>query len=340
MNQLSINDLPRLVSSYRKPDYKKAIIQMITSFWPFLLILALIYLIIYTHILPIWCIIPCIIINAFFLVRIFIIQHDCGHQSYLPSKKLNTIIGTICSFFSLIPYSYRAKSHNFHHNHNAKLRQHRDIGDIFTYSVEEFKKISKRKKLWYRLFRNPLLMFGVGPARYILFQNRIPTINLSGRTKERIASIRNNVWIIWFYILLGIVFWRKALLLAHLPIILAFSSIAIWFFYIQHQHELTYKSREHKWDYVTAAIKWSSFYKLPNRLHRLTGNIGYHHIHHLNASIPSYELARCYREIPLLQTQANTLTIRESFKSLRCHLRDEHEQKMISFREYYRKYST
>jgi omega-6 fatty acid desaturase (delta-12 desaturase) len=339
MEQITIRDLPRLVSNYRFPNTKKAVLQIISSFWPFIAILLLIYGIVYYSILPIWAIIPLSIINAFFLVRIFIIQHDCWHQSYFHNKKLNNIIGTICSFFSLIPYSYRAKSHNFHHNHNSKLRKYRDIGDILTYSVEEFKKLSKWKKTAYRVFRNPFLLFGIGPARYVLIQNRIPSITLPGRDKERLASILNNIWIIVFYTVLWFVFGWKALVFAHFPIILAFSSIAIRFFYIQHQHELTYKSREDKRDYVTAAIKWSSFYKLPNRLHRLTGNIGYHHIHHLNASVPSYELARCYKEIPLLQSEANSLTIKESLKSLRCHLRDEHQQKMISFREYYKKYA-
>lgn len=335
----SIRDLPRLVSAYRLPNSKKAILQIISSFWPFLTILLLTYGILYFHILPFRTIIPLSIINAFFLVRIFIIQHDCGHQSYFSNKKINNIIWTICSFFSLIPYSYRAKSHNFHHNHNSKLRKYRDIGDILTYSVEEFKKLSKRKKTAYRVFRNPIVLFGIGPARYVLIQNRIPSITLPWWNKERLWSVINNIWIIIFYVSLWLIFGWRALLYAHFPVILAFSSIAIRFFYIQHQHELTYKSREDKRDYVTAAIKWSSFYKLPNRLHRLTGNIGYHHIHHLNASIPSYELARCYKEIPLLQTEANSLTIKESLKSLRCHLWDEHEQKMISFREYYKKYA-
>lgn len=335
----SIQELPKLVSKYRIPNNKKALIQMITSFWPFFLLMSFMYLVIYFQSLPNRLIIPLSIINGFFLVRIFIIQHDCWHQSFFQNKKLNTIVWNICSYFSLIPYSYWAKSHNFHHNHNSKLRKYRDIGDIFTYTVDEFKKLSSWWKLKYKAFRNPFVMFWLGPTWYVLLQNRLPTIHLEWRSKERKESIINNIGIVWVYITLWMLFWRKTLLFAHLPVIMCFATVAIWFFYVQHQHELTYKSREEKWDYVTAAIQWSSFYDLPKRMHRFTGNIWYHHIHHLNASIPNYQLVKCFNENEILQSSVHKLTFKKSLECLWCHLRDENQQKMISFREFRKKYS-
>lgn len=335
---MTIKELPRVISTYRLPDTRKAILQTISSFWPFFAITTLLYLIIFNPTRSDRRIIPLSIINAFFLVRIFIIQHDCGHQSFFKSKIANTILGSVCSIFSLIPYEYRAKSHAFHHNHNGKLRPYRDIGDVMTYTVNEFKKMTKRWKMKYKLFRNPLIMFGLWPTRYVLLLNRIPTITLPGRTKARRSSLINNALLIALYGLVWLWIGRKALLMAHLPVIMTFATIAIWFFYVQHQHELTYKSWEDKRDYLTAAIKGSSFYDLPRFFHRLTGNIGYHHIHHLNASIPSYELARCFKEVPLLQELAQRLTFTQSLQALWCHLRDEEQQKMISFGEYKRRY--
>lgn len=333
-----LRSLPRLVAQYRKPSYKKAILQMITSFWPFLWLLVLSYLVVHYDIIPNRLTIPLWIINAFFLVRIFIIQHDCWHQSFTPNKKINNLIWKVCSYFSMIPYTYRARSHNFHHDHNSELWEYRDIWDILTYTVEEFKQLSKWWKRWYKIFRNPFMLFWVWPTRYILLQNRIPFITLPGRTKEWKSLMTSNAILIAVYAILIILFWWQTVVRAHVPLILSFGTIAIRFFYVQHQHEFTYKAYTEQRDYCMAAIQWSSFYDLPKIVHRLTGNIWYHHIHHLNASIPSYELPRCFNEIEILQKAASRLTFRQSLTCLTSHLRDETQQKMISFKEYYKLY--
>ena len=337
---MTIRELPKIISKYRKPNTYKALIQIISSFGPFFIITILTYLIIY-YTNTTWhklFIIPLSCINAFFLVKIFIIQHDCGHQSFFSHRVANSILVIICSLFSFIPYEYRAKSHTFHHNHNGKLRPYRDIGDIMTYTVNEFKQMKKRWRLKYKLFRNPLIMFWLWPSWYILLLNRIPTITFPGRTKERRSSLINNICIMGLYSAIGMIVGWKILFMAHLPVIMMFATIAIRFFYIQHQHELTYKSWENQRDYITAAVKGSSFYDLPQFFHRMTGNIWYHHIHHLNASIPSYELARCFQEVPLLQEVAQKLTFKQSLQTLWCHLWDEKQQKMISFQDYYKTY--
>jgi omega-6 fatty acid desaturase (delta-12 desaturase) len=334
----TLKQLPKLVAHYRRPNFKKAALQMLTSFGPFLAVLVVMYSIAYYNFLPYWTLAPLAIINALFLVRIFIIQHDCGHQSFTPSQYRNDAIGKISSLFSIIPYTYRAKGHNFHHNHTNKLREHRDIGEIMTYTVEEYKNLSPLGKFWYRVFRSAPVMFGLIPTWYVLIQSRFPTISLEWWTKERGSLLISNILIFGFYTSLILLLGWKVFLLTHVPILFSFATIAIRFFYIQHQYEFSYKSFEDRREYVRAAVEGSSFYDLPKIRHRLTGNIWYHHIHHLNASIPSYELARCFKENKILQDVARRLTFTQSLSCIRRHLRDEHQQKMISFREYYRRY--
>lgn len=330
----TLKALPKLLLQYRKPSNKKALIQWLTSFWPFLGIIILMYLIGIYDWLPLWTLIPLGIINGFFLVRIFIIQHDCGHQSFTASQWINNAIGQIASMFSLIPYRYWAKSHNFHHNHANKLWEYRDIGEIMTYSVEEFKQLSPFKQRKYKIFRNPFIMFILWPIWYVGVTCRLPFVSLQWRGKEKLSLITSNLLMTGLYLSLWLLVWWQIFLIANGSIIFAFAIIAIRFFYIQHQYEFWHKEFADKRDYVRAAIQGSSFYDLPRFWHWMTGNIGYHHIHHLNPSIPCYELARCFHDNKLLQDVARRLTFTKSLESLRCHLRDEHQNKMISFREF------
>lgn len=334
----TLKKLPQLLLTYRKPNLKKAFLQIFTSFGPFICTLLLMYGIGIYGRMPLWTLIPLAIVNGFFLVRIFIIQHDCGHQAFFSSMKWNNAVWSICSMFSLIPYQYRAKSHNFHHNHANKLREYRDIGEILTYSVDEFQALPKWKKIWYRIFRNPFIMFILGPIYYLGLSCRLPLIQLQGWGKERWSLLTSNLLMVGLYTALCLLLWWKLFLLTNIATVVAFAIIAIWFFYIQHQYEFGHKEFEDKWEYVRAAIEGSSFYDLPRFWHWMTGNIGYHHIHHLNPSVPCYELARCFQENQLLQDVARRLSFTESLKCLWCHLWDEHQQKMISFAEFRRKY--
>ncbi len=330
-----LKQLPKLVSSYRVPSFSQAALQFIYSFVPFVGIRTAMYFLMDVSYLLVLLL---AIVNGFFLLRLFVIQHDCGHQSFTKSRKVNNIIGFVCSMLTLVSYTYRAKSHSFHHDHNQKMREHRDIGDINTYTVEEYSKLSRRARLKYRIFRSAPVLFGIGPSRYFIIKNRLPMDKVIYKTKEFLALIRNNLALIAVYTIIGFIFGRKSLVLMQLPIVIWFSTISMRLFYIQHQHEFGYKAWHDKREYVRAAVEWSSFYDLPRFFHWLTGNIGYHHIHHLNASVPSYQLARCFREQPLLQQVAKRVTFRESLSCLRNHLRDEQQQKMISFRAYYRLY--
>ncbi len=329
-----LRQLPAIVKRYQLPNTRKATVQMLNTFLPFVAIWAAMYLLLDVSI---WWSLALSLVNAFFLVRIFIIQHDCGHQSFTTSRKVNDTIGMICSVISFMPYRYWAKSHNFHHGHNGMLHEHRDIGDIELLTVKEFSALSRFQKIRYYFFRNAFVLFLIGPIYYLFIQNRLPLIRLKGWEHAHRALLRHDLALLAFYAGLILLLGYKAFLLVHVPILVAFSIIAVWFFYVQHQHETTYKEWKDKWDYLRASIQGSTYFKLPRLFHWLTGNIGYHHIHHLNSLVPNYELARCHHENPVFETVANTITFRESLRCIFCKLWDEDQQRMISFREYLRR---
>ncbi len=330
-----LKQLPPIVKSYQLPNTRKAIIQILNSFLPFVAIWVAMYFLIDVSF---WLVLPLAAINAFFLVRIFIIQHDCGHQSFTPNRKANDFIGEVCSMLSFMPYRYWAKSHNFHHGHNGILWEHRDIGDINLLTVNEFKALPRWKKLHYALFRSFPVLFVIGPAWYLLIQNRFPLIRLKGWEHAHRALWKHNLLLIGLHVGIILLLGYKAFLMVHLPILLFFSVIAIWFFYVQHQHETAYKEWKDKWDYIRAAVQGSTFYNLPKMWHWLTGNIGYHHIHHLNPLVPNYELARCHHENPIMDQVANKITFIQSLRCMFNKLWDEEQERMITYREYFRKY--
>ncbi len=326
-----LQQLPKIVKAYQLPNTKKAVVQILNSFLPFIGIWVAMY---FLSDISLWFILPLAIANAFFLVRIFIIQHDCGHQSFTSSRKANDIIGSICSTLSFLPYKYWAKNHNFHHGHNGILWEHRDIGDIQLLTVNEFRALNRWEKLKYMALRNSIVLFVIAPIIYIFYNNRFPIIRLKGWEHANRALLVNNIILVSVHGLLIYFLGWKALYMVHLPILAVFGTIAIWFFYVQHQHETTYKDWKDKWDYLRAAIQGSTYYKLPRVFHWLTGNIGYHHIHHLNPLVPNYELARCHHENPIFDKVANKITFIESLKCIFNKLWDEEQQRMISFRDY------
>jgi len=321
-----------IVSKYQTPNVGRAVWQMINTILPFVGLWVLMYFSLKLN----WSYLITAglgLVNGLFLVRVFIIQHDCGHRSFFKNQKANQIVGYVLSFFSSIPFKYWAKTHAFHHGHNGQL-EHTNVGDIKTLSVEEFDQLSWFQKLRYRLFRNPIILFGVGPIYYLAVSCRWPLIKYEGWKRLLTNLTINNLLIGLFYVGLALlVGWQKFLLI-QIPILLVFGIVALWFFYVQHQHEETYKQWQTKWDYLLSAIKGSTYYKLPGLLNWFSGNIGFHHIHHLNPNIPNYNLPKCANENPILQEYTTTLTLRESFKCVFHHLWDEKKQRMISFWEY------
>lgn len=320
------------LKKYAQEHKAKATIQIINSFLPFIGLWILMYISLdYSY----WITLGLGVINAFFLVRIFIIQHDCGHQSFLRNRKAQKIIGYICSYFSTIPFNYWSKSHNVHHKHNGQL-EIRDIGDVTTKTVAEFEQMSKFERFKYRLYRSPIVMFFIGPIYYVFIHNRIAMIKLPSFEKAKKWLVLNNFVLLAIFLLLGFLLGWQKFLLVHLTILVLFSIIAIWFFYVQHQHENSYKQWKKNWDYVTSALKGSTYYKVPRVFNWLTGNIGIHHVHHLNPFIPNYNLKKCIKENPWLNQFTTTINFWQSLSLMRNKLWDEAEQRMISFSEYYR----
>jgi len=329
----SLQNWQHLIKDYQQPCTKRATLQIVNTFLPFLGLWVLMYL---SLSWSIWITIGLGIVNAFFLARIFIIQHDCGHQSFLKSKKLNNLIGVFSSFFTSIPYKYWAKVHAFHHGHTGQL-EHRDIGDIDFLTVEEYRNKSKWGKLKYRIFRNPIVLFLFAPVIYVVLTNRLPMYSFKGLKKVKRSQLVNNLLILGLYGVLAFLLGWKKFLFVHLFIIVGFSIIAFWFFYVQHQHEEAYKQWRENWNFLVAAIKGSTYYKLPRVFNWLTGNIGFHHIHHLSPRIPNYHLPRCARENPIFQKYVTTINFRESLKCMFHKLWDEETERMITFKEYYQR---
>lgn len=264
------------------------------------------------------------------LARIFIIQHDCGHGSFFKSKKANNWTGMLCSMITLTPYHYWRKSHAIHHAAAGKL-EHRGIGDIYTMTVREYLDKSKWGRFKYRLYRNPFLLFFVIPTFLFLIAYRFPNY-MQKELKPVYASTYYTTIVL--ALIVGGVIWLVGLqnfLLVQLPITIFSSSLGAWLFYVQHQFEDTYWSNSAEWDYTEAALSGSSYYKLPKILQWFTGNIGFHHIHHLSPRIPNYRLEKCHNENPSLQTNA-ILTLRSSLKSIFLTLWDERNKKLVSFR--------
>jgi omega-6 fatty acid desaturase (delta-12 desaturase) len=236
---------------------------------------------------------------------------------------------------SFIPYKYWAKGHNYHHGHNGLLHEHRDIGDIDLLTSDEYRMLSKWGRLKYRIFRSFPVLFLIVPTYYVLLHNRLPLINLKGWSHARRSLLFSNIGLVVFCVLMYFLLGWQALVLVQLPILMAFGTIAIWFFYVQHQHEMSYKAWKDTWDYALSAFKGSTYYKLPKLIHWLSGNIGYHHIHHLNPLVPNYELAKCHHENPIFDELSTHMTFKQSLSCIFNKLWDEQEQRLISFKEFY-----
>ena len=322
----------KIVARYQVPDWRKAAWQVANTFGPFVALwVAMYFAVDYSLALTL----ALGVLNAFFLVRIFIIQHDCGHFSFVKSRRANDVLGWVCSFFSTIPYTYWSRVHAYHHGHTGQL-EHRDIGDIDFLTVGEYRARSRWGRLKYRVFRNPFVVFGVIPVVYLGFVMRWPRIRLKGWGPVVVKNHVNNLALAAVYVALGFLLGWKHFLIVQGSVVFFFGVIAFWFFYVQHQHEDTYMRWTEKWDYLLAAIRGATFYKLPRIGHFLTGNIGFHHIHHLSSRIPNYNLRRCAEENPILQKYVTSVTFLQSLPMVMNKLWDEETARMITFAEFYR----
>ena len=263
------------------------------------------------------------------LVRIFIIFHDCGHGSFFKSKKVNNIVGIICGILAYTPYYKWHSQHSGHHATTVNLDK-RGIGDVWTMTVNEYLDSSKWKRFFYRSFRNPFIMFTLGPLYMIIVQNRFSKKSMTPKERRNVyfTNIVLSLMAMGMILLIGL----KAYLLIQIPLIVISHAIGLWLFYIQHQFEDVSWDRTTSWDYKTAAIEGSSFLKLPAILQWFTGNIGFHHVHHLSPRIPNYNLARCQYENELFK-DVKPITLFSTFKALNLSLWDEANGQLIRFRK-------
>ncbi|MGA2622687.1 MAG: fatty acid desaturase [Bacteroidota bacterium] len=314
------------IAKYQSSVKRKSIWQLCNSFLPFFASWYLMYL---SLGVSYWLTLLLALPTAGFFVRMFIIQHDCGHGSFFNSRKANDLWGMISSVFTLTPYHYWRKSHAIHHANAGKL-ENRGIGDIYTMTVDEYLQKSSWGKFKYRLYRNPFILFILFPPVLFTIVYRFPLSKANP-----LKQIRRSVYLTDLAIALvsGGMIWLvglKAFLLVQVPITLISSSTGAWLFYVQHQFEDTYWSGKPDWDVTKAALQGSSYYELPKVLQWFTGNIGFHHVHHLNPRIPNYSLEKCHEENPMFQKTV-VLTLRSSLQSLPLRLWDKGQHKLISF---------
>lgn len=266
---------------------------------------------------------------AGFLVRTFIIFHDCCHGSFFKSRKANDIVGTLTGILTVVPYRQWKQTHAIHHATSGNLEK-RGTGDIWVMTVEEYRKAPPLRRLMYRLYRNPLVMFGLGPTFTFLIEYRFNRRGAKG--SERLNTYLTNAGIAALYALLIALAGWKTFLLVQGPLFLAAGLAGVWLFYVQHNFEDSYFAHDDEWSYVRAAVEGSSYYRLPKVLQWLTGNIGFHHVHHLSPKVPNYYLEHAHRAVPEL-AKAPTIGLADSLKSLKFRLWDEERGKFVGFRE-------
>jgi len=319
-------DLPwqEAVAKYQNPDVRASLWQIATSVIPYIVLWFLMYLSLeYSYLITL----ALSVLAGGFLVRIFIIFHDCGHGSFFKSQKLNHIVGSICGVMTFTPYFEWRHAHAIHHATAGDLDR-RGTGDVLTLTVKEYQQMPGWKRLGYRLYRNPLVMFILGPMFVFLVVHRFPSRN--SKKRERTSVYWTNLAILAYIVPLVVLIGLERYILIQLPIALLTGTAGVWMFYVQHQFEGTYWEKHVQWDYLTAALKGSSYYKLPKILQWFTGNIGLHHIHHLSPRIPNYNLQACHDANPLFQ-QVPTVTLGPSFKSVFFKLWDEEQRRLVGF---------
>lgn len=316
-----------LVAKYQMPSTRQSLWQVANTFGPFILLWYMMYLsLAYSYWLTLVLAVP----TAGLLVRIFIIQHDCGHGSFFRSRKANDWLGSICGVLTLTPYYYWRKSHAIHHA-NAGSLEHRGVGDIYTMTVKEYLQQSKWGRLKYRIYRHPLFLFVIAPTLLFLVLHRFTTgESKSWRRQERASVWWTNLAIALVVSTLSLIIGFKAFLSVFLPVLVLAATAGTWMFFVQHQFEDTYWASENNWDYTLAALQGSSYYRLPKVLQWFTGNIGFHHIHHLSPRIPNYLLQKCHEENPAFQ-QVVVLTLLTSIKTIFLSLWDEDQNQLVSF---------
>jgi len=311
-----------VVAKYAQPDLWRSIWQLANTLIPYL---ALFYLSIRSLEISFWLTLPLSILTAGFMMRTFIIFHDCGHGSFFKSRQANIWLGRITGFLVFTPYHRWTHDHAIHHATAGNLDK-RGKGDVYTMTVREYLEAPWWKKFGYRVMRQPVFMFFFGSVIVFVITQRITP---SKGKREQASTWWTNLALAVWVTLMSFIFGWKAYLVVQLLVIFFGASVGIWLFYVQHNFEGTYWERHDKWDFLKASLDGSSFYKLPTVLQWFTGNIGFHHIHHLSPKIPNYKLPKAFKENPIFHVEP--ITLWSSFKSLTLRLYDEETRKLVGW---------
>jgi omega-6 fatty acid desaturase (delta-12 desaturase) len=312
-----------IVAKYARPDLRRSLWQAANSLVPFF---ALFYLSLRSLEISFWLTLPLCILTAGFMVRTFIIFHDCGHGSFFKSQKANDFLGVITGIINFTPYYKWKHDHAIHHATAGDLDR-RGIGDVYTMTVREYVGSPWWKRLAYRVMRNPLAMFGVGPLAMFALVQRFPNKRMG---KRELASVWwTNLAVAAMVLGMVLLFGWKAYLIVQLLVLLIGGSAGIWLFYVQHNFNPPYWEHHETWNFFKAGAEGSSFYKLPAVLQWFSGNIGFHHIHHISSKIPNYNLPVCHKENPVFHVPP--ITLLASLKCLRLRLYDEVTRRMVGW---------
>jgi omega-6 fatty acid desaturase (delta-12 desaturase) len=312
------------VAEHREPVLRSSLWQLVNSVVPYL---ALWGLMIWTLSISYWITLALAAFAAGFLVRIFIIFHDCGHGSFFRSRRANRITEFVTGVLTFTPYRQWRQQHARHHATSGDLDR-RGTGEIWTLTVQEYLESSRWRRFAYRLARNPLVLFGLAPLFVFLVQHRFPSRAVGKR--ERRGVHWTNAALVLVVALMSWTIGIQAYVLIQLPVMAFAAAAGVWLFYVQHQFEDVQWDRRADWDYAQAALHGSSFYKLPKVLQWFTGNIGFHHVHHLSPAIPNYRLERCHEETSMFR-EVNAITLWGSLRSLSFRLWDEQRRQLVGY---------
>ena len=330
-----VRHLTQILARYRAPSPMRSIVELVITAGPLILLWLLMWA---TLDLGYWLCLLLAVPAAGFLVRLFMIQHDCGHGAFFHRRFANDWVGRVIGVLTLTPYDFWRRAHAVHHATSGNLER-RGIGDVDTLTVHEYLALGRWGRLRYRVYRHPFIMFGLAPAYLFIVQHRLPVGLMrsgwqpwlsTGATNVAIAAVVATM--IW---LVGV----GPFLLVHLPIMLLAASAGVWLFYVQHQFENTVWAHDQAWNLQEAALHGSSHYALPSLLRWFTANIGIHHVHHLCSRIPYYRLPLVLRDYPNLDG-IGRLTLLQSLRCVRLALWDERQKRLVSFREMRQHYTS
>jgi omega-6 fatty acid desaturase (delta-12 desaturase) len=315
-----------VLAPYERPDLRRSLLDIATSLVPYLGLLVAMYVLLDVSY---WLVLAASVPAAGFLVRTYILFHDCAHGSFLPWRKANEWLGAACGVLVFTAFQRWRHQHAVHHASSGNLDR-RGVGDVPTLTVAEYVALPPRRRFAYRLVRNPVVMFGLGPIWAMILAPRF----VSSRERPR---IRRSVWRtnLALATVIGLLCWLlgwEAFLLVEMPSALLAGSIGVWLFFVQHQFEDAYWQNSNSWSFSEAALKGSSHLRLPKVLQFFTGNIGLHHVHHLSTRIPNYNLQRAHDAFPVFD-QVPTLSLRDGMRSMRLKLWDEQRGRLVTFRQ-------